>query len=118
MGQSKERKFQTTSLLAQDEVCARSKQREDQRILGRNHEVMEVRRFWNWNNPLILLPSTILLMMSSPDNYVQLAMWWAGVIFEVYFIVCLVRNVFRRYLHWDPFGGHSDKTDRTNDKTH
>lgn len=76
-----------------------------------------MRKFWSWDNPLVLLPASYILLTNSPDNTVEAVIWWALVSLVAISIVSVGRGAFRRYSHWDPLVNESAKIRRANDKT-
>lgn len=62
------------------------------------------RRFWSWDNPLVLLPAGYILLTNSPDNNVEVVIWWILLAGLAGGIVAAGVGVLRRYVRSDPVG--------------
>lgn len=62
------------------------------------------RRFWSWDNPLVLLLAGYILLTNSPDNNVEVVIWWILLAGLACGIVDAGVGAHRRYVRSDPVG--------------
>lgn len=62
------------------------------------------RRFWSWDNPLVLLPAGYILLTNSPDNSVEVVIWWILIALLAGAIVSAGVGAIRRHVRSDPVG--------------